>query len=201
MKLISHQRNTLEKLKQTPPKYGVEVDIRSHGNALIIHHDPYTIGISFEEWISEYKNSTLILNIKEEGLESRVIQIMEKYSIEDYFFLDQSFPFMIKWSNLGVNRIAVRVSEFESINTALALAGKVDWVWVDCFTRFPLNTKEAQRLKNANFKLCIVSPELHGRDAKNEIPELIRLLDELNISPEAVCTKRPDLWEKGKNTV
>ena len=36
---------------------------------------------------------------------------------------------------------AVRISEFESIETALTLAGKVDWVWVDCFTHFPLLKK------------------------------------------------------------
>lgn len=196
MKLIIHRRNTLEELKQTPSKHGVEVDIRSYGDDLIIHHDPFVSGNSFEEWVSEYKNGTLILNVKEEGLEQPVIQLMEKYGIEDYFFLDQSFPFLIKWSNLGVHRTSVRVSEFESLETALTLAGKVDWVWVDCFTRFPLSTEESKRLKQAGFKLCLVSPELHGRDAEKEIPELIQLLEELKIIPEAVCTKRPDLWEK-----
>ena len=83
MKLISHRRNSLEELKQTPSKYGVEVDIRSYGDNLIIHHDPCVVGNEFEEWVSEYKNATLILNIKEEGLEQRVIQFMEKYRIED----------------------------------------------------------------------------------------------------------------------
>lgn len=196
MKIISHRRNTLEELKQTPEKYGVEVDIRSYGEKLIIHHDSCVAGNSFEEWVSEYKNNTLILNVKEEGLEERIIQLMEKYEIEDYFFLDQSFPFLVKWSNSGVHRAAVRVSEFESVETALTLAGKVDWVWVDCFTHFPLSPEESQRLKQAGFKLCLVSPELQGRDAEKEIPELIQLLEELEILPEAVCTKRPDLWEK-----
>ena len=196
MKLISHRRNTIEELKQTPSKYGVEVDIRSKGDDLIIHHDPHADGNLFEEWVDQYNNGTLILNVKEEGLEKRVIRIMEKYSIEDYFFLDQSFPFLLKWASLGLKRSAVRVSEFESIETALNLSGKVDWVWVDCFTRFPLNSEDAERLKQAGFKLCFVSPELQGRDPEKEIPELIVLLDELKILPEAVCTKRPDLWEK-----
>ena len=164
--------------------------------SLMINQKECVFGNSFEEWISEYKNATLILNVKEEGLEQRVIQLMEKYGIEDYFFLDQSFPFLVKWSNLGVSRAAVRVSEFESVETALTLAGKVDWVWVDCFTRFPLSTEEAETLKQAGFQLCLVSPELQGRDAEKEIPELIQLLDKLKIMPEAACTKRPDLWEK-----
>ena len=199
MKLICHRRNTLEELRQTPSKYGVEVDIRSYGNDLITAHDPYDPGNSFEEWVSEYANSTLILNTKEEGLEQSVIQIMKKYGVEDYFFLDQSFPFLIRLANSGESRSAVRVSEFESIETALTLAGKVDWIWVDCFTRFPLNKIAANRLKKSGFKLCLVSPELHGRNAETEIPELITLLMELEITPEAVCTKRPDLWEKWEN--
>ena len=196
MKIISHRRNTIPDLKATPGKYGVEVDIRSLGQQLIIHHDPFVAGESFEDWIAVYQHGTLILNIKEEGLESRLIALMQSHGIDDYFFLDQSFPFLVKWAKAGEHRCAVRVSEFESIETALTLAGQVDWIWVDCFTRFPLNLEDAKRLKNAGFKLCLVSPELQGRDAETEIPLLVQLLDEQGIQADAVCTKRPDLWEK-----
>jgi len=196
LKLISHRRNTVKDLIATPAKYGVEVDIRSKGNQLIIHHDAFVEGESFEDWIGSYQHGTLILNVKEEGLETRLIALMREKGIEDYFFLDQSFPFLLKWAKAGESRCAVRVSEFESIETALTLAGKVDWVWVDCFSRFPLNNDDSQRLNNAGFKLCLVSPELQGRDAETEIPLLISLLVELDIQADAVCTKRPDLWEK-----
>ncbi|MFI8396769.1 hypothetical protein CXF97_08570 [Pseudomonas sp. Choline-02u-1] len=196
MKLISHRRNTRQELNATDGKYGIEVDIRSFGNELVIHHDPYTKGESFEEWVNDYRHGTLILNVKEEGLEARLIALMKEKAIEDYFFLDQSFPFLIKWSKAGERRCAVRVSEFESIETALTLAGKIEWVWVDCFSRFPLSNEDATRLQNAGFKLCLVSPELQGRDAESEIPLLINMLSERNIVAEAVCTKRPDLWEK-----
>lgn len=196
MKLIKHRRNTIGELVATPEKYGVEVDIRSYGEKLVIHHDPFIEGESFDAWISAYQHDTLILNVKEEGLESRLISLMKKYEIDDYFFLDQSFPFLVKWAKAGEHRCAVRVSEFESIDTALSLAGIVDWIWVDCFTRFPLSHEDGQRLKKAGFKLCLVSPELQGRDAEAEIPQLIRLLGDLGIQADAVCTKRPDLWEK-----
>jgi len=196
MKIISHRRNTIKELLAVDPKYGVEVDIRSLGDRLIIHHDPYTAGEDFEEWIDVYKHGTLILNVKEEGLESRLISLMNSKGISDYFFLDQSFPYLVKWSNAGESRCAVRVSEFESVETALTLAGKVNWVWVDCFTRFPLSEYEADRLKKAGFKLCLVSPELQGRNAEEEISELALLLTERNILADAVCTKHPSLWEK-----
>ena len=196
MKLISHRRNTVSELLATDSKYGVEIDIRSEGDRLIIHHDPCVAGESFDEWINAYKHGTLILNVKEEGLEARLIALMQSQGIADYFFLDQSFPFLVKWSKAGEHRCAVRVSEFESIETALTLSGKVDWVWVDCFTKFPLSDDDAVRLRNAGFKLCLVSPELQGRDAEIEIPALVSLLKERNIESDAVCTKRPDLWEK-----
>ncbi len=196
MKIISHRRNTKQELNATPFIYGVEVDIRSKGDRLIMHHDPFIDGESFDEWIEGYQHGTLILNVKEEGLEARLIAIMQEKGIDDYFFLDQSFPFLVKWAKLGEHRCAVRVSEFESIETALSLSGQVDWVWVDCFTRFPLNTEDAQRLQQAGFKLCLVSPELQGREAATEIPVLSRILTERNIVADAVCTKRPDLWEE-----
>jgi hypothetical protein len=195
MKFIAHRRNTIAELQATLTEYGVEVDIRSNNGRLIIHHDPLTSGEDFEAWLKHYHHGTLILNVKEEGLEARLIQLMRDHHITDYFFLDQSFPFLIKWSKLGERHCAVRVSEFESIETALTLAGKIDWVWIDCFTHFPLTGSDARRLQEAGFKLCLVSPELQGRSAELEISLLANLLHEYSIKPEAICTKQPELWK------
>ena len=182
MIFIAHRRNTLEELNTTPVEYGIEVDIRSRGENLIIHHDALVPGGDFLEWIAAYRHGTLILNVKEEGLEARLLSVMDSHGITDFFFLDQSFPFLVKWAKAGEQRCAVRVSEFESIDTALSLAGKVDWVWVDCFTRFPLSGDEARRLQDAGFRLCIVSPELQGRNAETEIPAYAALLTERGIA-------------------
>jgi len=195
MKLIAHRRNTLSELLATPTAYGIEVDIRSYGDKLVMHHDPFIEGESFDAWIAAYNHDTLILNVKEEGLEARLIDLMRSHSIEDYFFLDQSFPFLVKWAKAGERRCAARVSEFESVETALSLTGKINWVWVDCFTHFALSYEDAKRLKKAGFKLCLVSPELQGRHAETEIPLLAALLAERDIHADAICTKRQDLWE------
>lgn len=196
MMLISHRRNTVEQLQATPKEYGVEVDIRSNNGKLIMHHDPFVEGELFEDWLAQYRHQTLILNIKEEGLEAKLIELMKQYHIDDYFFLDQSFPFLVKWSRLGERHCAIRVSEFESLQTALSLAGQIDWVWVDCFSRFPLSGREAQQLQDAGFKLCLVSPELQSRPAETEVPELAALLKAEKIEPEAICTKVPELWKQ-----
>ncbi len=195
MQYIAHRRNTTEELQNTSTEYGVEVDIRSIGNELIIHHDPYKSGESFTKWIEYYQHRTLILNVKEEGLEARLIELMRSKGITDYFFLDQSFPFLIKWSNLGESRCAVRVSEYESLTTALTLSGKVQWVWLDCFTRFPIDHSEFTQLKTAGFKTCLVSPELQGRDSEMAISDMHNLLRKNNIVVDAICTKKAEFWK------
>ena len=195
MKLIAHRRNTVVELLATPVQYGVEVDIRSFGERLIIHHDAFVEGEDFILWLDHYRHGMLILNVKEEGLEQRLLDLMKKKGIEDFFFLDQSFPFLIKTAKQSERRCAVRVSEYERIDTALTLAGKIDWVWVDCFTHFPLSGEEAQRLRHAGFKLCLVSPELQQRSALEEIPALRKLLADRGIVADAVCTKMPEMWQ------
>ena len=195
MELIAHRRNTIPELRDTPTKYGVEVDIRSQGSRLVIHHDAFVNGESFEDWIDTYRHGTLILNVKEEGLEDALLGIVARRQIEKFFFLDQSFPFLMRYANRGERRCAVRVSEYESVDTAMTLAGRIDWTWIDCFTRFPIDGAQARRLQQAGFRLCLVSPELQGRDAAAGIAALRALLEELAVTADAVCTKRPDLWE------
>lgn len=194
MHKILHRVNTIALLKKTPKNLGVEIDIRSYGENLIIHHDPFKKGELFEDWIKLYNHGTLILNVKEEGLENSILKLMIKYNIEDFFFLDQSFPFLRKTAIIGESRCAVRVSEYESIETVLSLSGKVDWVWVDCFTRFPLCKDEANLLRDSGFKLCIVSPELQGRKKSSDVKEFRRQIEQLGIEGDAVCTKYTDLW-------
>ncbi len=194
MILVSHRRNTIAELCGTPPHQGVEVDIRSQGDLLIIHHDAFADGEDFGRWLESYRHRLLILNVKEEGLEQRLLALMAARKIDEFFFLDQSFPFLVRTARAGEKRCAVRVSEFESVKTAEALAGLVTWIWVDCFTRFPISGEEAARLRLLGFKLCLVSPELQGRP--DEIPALRALLSREGVIADAVCTKRPDHWEK-----
>lgn len=191
---IAHRRNTGAELDATSPNLGIEVDIRTTHNGLMVHHDAFADGEMFESWLDRYRHGLLVLNVKEEGLEERLGTLMARRGIEDFFFLDQSFPFLVKTAARGERRCAVRVSEFESIETALSLAGRVDWVWVDCFTRFPLTAAGAERLVAAGFRLCLVSPELQGRDAALEIPAMRTLLSSEGILADAVCTKHPELW-------
>ena len=135
----------------------------------------------------------LIINLKEEGLENKIISYLKEFNIKSYFFLDQSFPFLLKTVNGGNPNCAVRVSEYESVETALNLKNKIKWVWVDLFNVFPLSFQNYKDLKEANFKLCLVSPELQRNNIK--IEKLKKFLTKNFFYFDAVCTKFPEAWQ------
>ena len=196
MKIIHHRRNTIEELQSTPTHYGVEIDVRSRGEELIVHHDPFMPGVLLKDWIVHYKHGTLTLNVKESGLEDALTKVMQAHSIDDYFFLDQSLPYLVEWAERGDNRCAHRVSEYEPVDAVLPFAGKIGWVWVDCFTHFPLEHEDFLKLKNAPFKTYLVSPEIQGHDPETKIEVMADILRKRKIDASAICTKRPDLWER-----
>jgi hypothetical protein len=195
MQIIAHRRNTIEELVATPKEYGIEIDLRSYGDRLIVHHEPFTDAEDFEEWIKYYNHKTLILNVKEEGIEYRVKDIVEKKGITDYFFLDLSFPYLIKMINTGEKRVAVRFSEYESLEMVLSLTDKAEWVWIDCFTKMPINQHIYEILKTKNFKLCLVSPDLLNRP--NEIEAYREYIMTEHIDLDAVCVKmnNANIWQ------
>ena len=187
MEFIAHRINTIEDLKQVPVKYGVELDLRDFGERLILQHDPFKNGEDFEEYLKHYKHGTMILNIKSERIEHKVLELIQKYGIKKYFFLDSSFPMIYLLSKSGERNIALRFSEFEGVDTILAMAGKVEWIWVDCFTKLPINAQNYKLLKEHGFKFCLVSPELQGQNEKLE--SYRQYLERESIVFDAVCTK------------
>jgi hypothetical protein len=187
MQFIAHRINTIDELKKIPSQYGVELDLRDNGNRLILQHDPFTDGEEFEEFLKHYHHGLMILNIKSERIENRVLELIEKYNVKDYFFLDSSFPMIFFLSNKGEKKIALRFSELEGLDTILSMKGKIDWVWVDCFTKLPIDKESFRTLKEAGFKLCLVSPELQNRES--DIENYKNYLLKENIIFDAICTK------------
>ena len=188
MEYIAHRINTIAELKKLPEEYGVELDLRDDLNGRIyISHNPFEAGEDFEAYCKEYRHGTMILNIKSERIEHEVLTLMEKYQIRDYFFLDSSFPMIKLLTDMGVKQVALRFSELEGLDTIRNMAGRAQWVWVDCFTKIPIDRESFKELKALGYKLCFVSPELEGQEEKlAEYKEYIR---EQGIVFDAVCTK------------
>ena len=191
MLFIAHRINTINELKYIPLEYGVEIDIRDKDNDLILQHDPFKDGELFEDYLKHFKHSFIILNIKSEGIEFKVLEYLKKYNIKNYFFLDCSIPMINKLINFGENNIAIRYSEYEPVEFINNFKDKCKWLWVDCFTEYPLLTDSILK----DFKCCIVSPKLQNR----EIDELYAGLNECTINKIfSVCDKNYNIkyWLK-----
>lgn len=127
------------------------------------------------------------INIKSERIESKVLEIIKRYKINEYFFLDSSFPMLKMLSDQGENNLAIRFSEYEGMDTIRAMQGRASWVWVDCFSKLPLTKTIFKEIKEMKYKVCIVSPELQGQNEKLE--EYAAYLQQEQIIPDAVCSK------------
>ena len=187
MEIIIHRINKIKKLKTINPLFGVEIDIRTYGNNLILSHDPFKKGDKLEDYLNEYRHGTLILNIKESGIENNVLSLIQKYdNVKNYFLLDVEFPYIFSVSKNNFKNIAIRFSEFESIDTVLKFKGLVDWVWIDTFTKLPLNQNSINVLKD--FKTCLVCPERWNRP--EDIVQYKEKLKKNNFQLSAVMTSR-----------
>jgi len=184
---IIHRVNTLKELGSIPLTYGIEIDVRDHGDHMILQHDPFTEGESFEAFLQSFKHKTLIVNVKSERIEPEVIRLLDKYAISDYFFLDSSFPMLFTLASQGVRNLAILFSEYESIETVKNMKSLVSWIWIDCLTKLPLDREVYMQLKETKLKLCLVSPDLLGRE--NEIEAYKDFLLQHQMNFDAVCTK------------
>ena len=114
---------------------------------------PEELETLLEHWDND---GPIILNIKTEGIEPMCIEIMKKFQIKHWFFLDISMPYMVKYSFEAINNsigefspenLAVRFSEFEPIEYALSFKGRAKWIWVDCFNFFPITPSIYTKIK------------------------------------------------------
>ena len=192
---IIHRVNKIHELKKIPQEFGVEVDIRIYDGELILNHEPFESGDLLDEYLANFNHAFIVLEIKEEGIENKVIELCKKHNIENYFLLSVTFPFIYLLSKKGVTKMAARFSEFEDIDMCLSLKNKVEWVWVDTFTKLPLDKESYTKLKEANFKICLVSPDRWDR--QDEIKHYVNFFKSNGIEVDAVMVgmEYADEWE------
>ena len=188
MEYIAHRINTVEQLRSVPSDCGIEIDLRDMpGGMLYLQHDPFVSGENFESFLQEYHHGTMIINVKSERIEMKVRELLKQKEIKNYFFLDCSFPMVKLLTDMEERRIALRYSEYEGMDTLRRMAGLVLWVWVDCFTRMPLTKRDYKELKDLGYRICLVSPDIVGREEKIEAYRAE--IEETGIVFDAVCGK------------
>lgn len=194
MIIVKHRVNTIKDLKKTDKNFGIEIDLRSNQSDIYLHHDPFKKGELFNKWAKSFKHKILVLNVKEEGLEYKILQILKRNKIKKFFFHDQTFSSLLK--NMRKTHVSIRYSEYESLQKTNYLFKKIKWIWIDNFNKIKLEKKFYRELKKNNVKICLVSPELVKIKRMREIKKVISFLKKNNFKIDAVCTKKPKLWSR-----
>ena len=52
-------------------------------------------------------------------------------------------------NKINERNIAIRFSEFESIESVKLVKNMVEWVWIDCFNNFPLDKNSYYQIKKS----------------------------------------------------
>lgn len=197
MIIIRHRANSLQEISSIESKYGVEIDLRSHNGEIIVSHDPFTFNsILFNEWLKFYAHNILILNVKEEGIEKKVLDSVRNYNIENFFFLDQTFPLIVKTLKGGETRTSIRISDYESISNLEKMDRispfKPNWVWIDSLTGNWEHLRYLSDIKKMGYRICLASPKLHQRNLELELDQIFEYI---KLTPvDSVCTKHPEKW-------
>lgn len=173
--------------------FGTETDIRDYKGELVISHDiadEQSLSVSnFFEIYAKYDFSLpLALNIKADGLQTKLKELLDHFNITNYFVFDMSVPDGLGYIKQGINSLT-RQSEYEQ---APSFYEEAYGVWLDEFKTHWI-TKEIieNHLKNKK-QICIVSPDLHKRNYMNEWIHYKEIEKELDITNLLLCTDNPE---------
>lgn len=172
--------------------FGTELDLRDLNRRLVVSHDPpggdaLPAGDMFEIHRRLGPSLTLALNIKADGLQRLLLDLMEQFQVQDAFVFDMSIPDTIQWHKAGVPVFA-RHSDVEE---QPALYAQASGIWLDGFHSDWWDAGVVSRHVSAGKRVCIVSPDLHRREHRPVWDLLAR--SDLPASEEVmICTDYPE---------
>ena len=175
MQIIAHrglwnscleERNTSKAfIKSFRENFGTETDIRDYLGKLVISHDPANEKcLIAREFFRIYKengnNLPLALNVKADGLQDMLLELLNEFDIKNYFVFDMSLPDSLLYLKKDMNAFT-RESEYEKVPLFYE---KACGVWIDCFHSDWIDGTVIRKHIEAGKKVCLVSPDLHKRD-------------------------------------
>jgi glycerophosphoryl diester phosphodiesterase len=177
--------------------FGTETDIRDYKGQLVISHDiaddKCTSVKEMFEIYNRYDNTLpLALNIKADGLQLKLKQLLEEYKIINYFVFDMSVPDGLGYLKNNIKAFT-RESEYEKIPS---FYDESYGVWLDEFQSHWITKEVIERHIKNNKQICIVSPDLHKRDYKKAWQDYKMIEKELKINNLMICTDYPEEAKK-----
>lgn len=171
MKMLAHrgwwlhagEKNTMAAFERAREHgFGLETDVRDRGGALVISHDPPRGGEPRLEQVLElYRGSdlTLAINVKADGLAVEVQALLDAYRVR-WFAFDMSGPETLRYLRLG----APTYTRHSDIEPQPLCYDEALGVWLDGMHRDWHDAAVVQAHLARGKQVCLVSPELHGRD-------------------------------------
>jgi glycerophosphoryl diester phosphodiesterase len=142
--------------------FGVELDVRDKNGELVVSHDPsYGVECLYLEEIVKLFNpydSMLAINIKSDGILENLKSLLAGLDKKRFFLFDMSIPETIGYLEAGLPTY-MRLSEYENF---CELHVRSQGVWLDAFQSDWWIGQESTFFSSE--KICVVSPELHGRN-------------------------------------
>ena len=168
--------------------FGTETDLRDFHGELVISHDPPLGGeLRFDEFLDILggRDLPLALNIKADGLAQRVKSAMDQRGLRNWFVFDMSVPDTLQQIKAGC-RVFARVSDWEQ---GMHWHERCAGIWLDAFDEDWFSTSDVAGLLQTRSRVCVVSPELHGRDPRRAWERLRPLAAQDGLS---ICTDVPE---------
>lgn len=175
MRILAHrgdwrtaaEKNTIAALTRALEQgFGIETDLRDYQGKLVISHNPADAASPLaEQFFAAYASGgyrlPLALNVKADGIQRLLAEELGRYGITEYFLFDMSAPEMVVYRDQGF-RYYSRESDIEPQNV---LYEDASGVWIDTFYDFSWDAIAAsERHLRQGKHVCLVSPELHGKE-------------------------------------
>lgn len=198
MKIIAHrglwshrsEGNTMASFEAAFKKgYGIETDVRDYNGELIVSHNvAKEKTFLFEDVLKLYKDlnctSLIAINIKADGIQKMLGDLLNKYAISNYFVFDMSIPEQVVYHKMDF-KVATRMSEYER---GPVLSRKSVAIWMDEWEESWINANEINKFREAGKLVSIISPEIHGRDNAQLWQELTQFKEDDRV---ILCTDIP----------
>jgi glycerophosphoryl diester phosphodiesterase len=173
--------------------FGTETDIRDYKGELVISHDiadAKSMGVKdMFEIYNRYDNTLpLALNIKADGLQIKLNELLVQYNITNYFVFDMSVPDGLGYLKQNMKAFT-RESEHEKVPS---FYDDACGIWLDEFEGHWINKEVISKHIKNNKLICIVSPDLHKREYRNEWKYYKEIEKELGIDNLMICTDFPE---------
>lgn len=174
MEIIAHrglwgtgvQGNTMEAFRQAfENDFGIETDIRDYCGKLVVSHNiALEDSFEFEKVVELYHSlgckKPMAINIKADGIQTILSDVLKKFDIESYFVFDMSVPEQVVYLKENFKTFA-RMSEYEK---KPVLYEQVCGVWMDEWGEPWIDVSTIKRIRDDGKLVGIISPEIHKRD-------------------------------------